>query len=236
MKINQKLSGMKWSALISVIVAALMAFAVLPAWAEEEISEPDVLVVEAQKAFQDFVADPNMGWFRDNLDKAKGILIIPQLIKAGFIFGGTGGSGALVGRDDKTGAWSYPAFYTMGSVTFGLQIGAAADQVMLMVMTQKGVDRLLTSSFKLGGDISVAAGPVGAGMGGKGVTADVIAFSRSKGIFGGLTIEGAVIATRDKWNSKYYGKTVSPRDILILRNVNNKQANNLRAAVKKAAK
>jgi len=236
MKTNQKLSGMKWSALISVVVAALMAFAVLPAWAEEEISKPDVLVVEAQKAFQDFVADPNMGWFRDNLNKAKGILIIPQLIKVGFIFGGTGGSGALVGRDDKTGAWSYPAFYTMGSVTFGLQIGAAADQVMLMVMTQKGVDRLLTSSFKLGGDISVAAGPVGAGMGAKGVTADVIAFSRSKGIFGGLTIEGAVIATRDKWNSEYYGKTVSPRDILILRNVNNKQANNLRAAVKKAAK
>ncbi|GAF90478.1 unnamed protein product, partial [marine sediment metagenome] len=101
MKTNQKLSGMKWSALISVVVAALMAFAVLPAWAEEEISKPDVLVVEAQKAFQDFVADPNMGWFRDNLNKAKGILIIPQLIKVGFIFGGTGGSGALVGRDDK---------------------------------------------------------------------------------------------------------------------------------------
>ena len=226
----------KLGALVSMLAGLVMAFAVVPAWAEKDITEPTVLVLEAQKALKDFVADPDMAWFRDNVNKAKAILIIPRMIKAGFIFGGTGGSGTLLGRDEKTGTWSYPAFYSMGSVSFGLQIGGAADQVMLLVMSQKGMDKLLTSSFKLGGDISIAAGPVGVGVGVKGVTADVLAFSRSKGVFGGLTIEGAVVAPRDKWNSAYYGKSVRPTDILILRNVSNKQANGLREELKKAAK
>ncbi|MEA2039373.1 MAG: lipid-binding SYLF domain-containing protein [Thermodesulfobacteriota bacterium] len=226
----------KLGALVSVLAGLVLAFAVVPAWAEKDITEPTVLVLEAQKALKDFVSDPDMTWFRDNVNKAKAILIIPRMIKAGFIFGGTGGSGTLLGRDEKTGTWSYPAFYSMGSVSFGLQIGGSVDQVMLLVMSKKGMDKLLTSSFKLGGDISVAAGPVGVGTGVKGVTADVLAFSRSKGVFGGLTIEGAVVAPRDKWNSAYYGKSVRPTDILILRNVSNKQANGLRKELKKTAK
>jgi len=226
----------KFGALISVLVSLVLAFAVVPAWAEKDITEPTVLVLEAQKALKDFVSDPDMTWFRDNINNAKAILIIPRMIKAGFIFGGTGGSGTLLGRDQKTGTWSYPAFYSMGSVSFGLQIGGAVDQVMLLVMSKNGMDKLLTSSFKLGGDISIAAGPVGVGTGVKGVTADVLAFSRAKGIFGGLTIEGAVVSPRNKWNSAYYGKPVRPTDILILRNVSNKQANGLRAELKKAVK
>ncbi len=236
MKTNEELSSIKRSVLISVLLTAFLAFSAIPAWAGDDISAPDVLVVSAQKTFQDFVSDPDMTWFRNNLKKAKAILIIPQLVKAGFIIGGSGGSGTLLGNDPKKGTWSYPAFYTMGSVTFGLQIGGAVNEVVLLVMTQKGMDKLLTSSFKLGADVDVALGPVGAGTGAKGITADIYMFSRSKGIFGGLTIEGAVIATRDKWNSTYYGKEVRPTDILILHNVSNKQANGLRAAVEKAAK
>lgn len=226
----------KLGALVSVLAGLVLSFAVVPAWAEKDITEPTALVLEAQKALKDFVSDPDMTWFRDNVNKAKAILIIPRMIKAGFIFGGTGGSGTLLGRDEKTGTWSYPAFYSMGSVSFGLQIGGSADQVMLLVMSKKGMDKLLTSSFKLGGDISIAAGPVGVGTGVKGVTADILAFSRTKGVFGGLTIEGAVIAPRDKWNSAYYGKSVRTTDILILRNVSNKQANELRKELKKASK
>jgi len=85
------------------------------------------------------------------------------LLKAGFVIGGSGGSGVLVVKDDKTKQWGQPAFYTLGSGTFGLQIGTEAAEVIMIVRAQKAVDALFTSSFKLGGDISIAVGPVGAG-------------------------------------------------------------------------
>jgi len=236
MKTKERLSNMKWSALISVLLTAFLVCSAIPAWAGDDIKDPKALVVAAQKTFQDFVADPDMTWFKNNYPKAKAVFIVPQLVKAGFVFGGSGGSGALLRNEKKYGTWSYPAFYSMGSVTFGLQIGGAVSEVILLVMTQKGMDKMLSSSFKLGADMDAAVGPVGAGTGIKGVTADIYIFSRSKGVFGGLTIEGAVIATRDKWNSAYYGREVSPADILVLHNVSNIQADSLRAALKKAAK
>ncbi len=189
------------------------------------------LVNKATKTFYDFMADPDMGWVRSNLKKAKAILIIPACYKGGFIFGAEGGTGVLLARDDKTGKWSYPAFYTMGSISFGLQIGGKVSEIILLVMTDRGKDALLSPSFKLGADISVAAGPVGAGAEAK--TFDVLAFARSKGAFGGVSISGAVITARDSMNQIYYGKKVRPVDILYLHAVSNKQADRLVAAVTK---
>ena len=200
---------------------------------EKDRRKAEEIVTKAEKTFKDFTSDPDMSWFRDNLKKAKGILIVPTLGKGGLIFGGYGGSGALLGHDEKKWDWTYPAFYTMGAVTFGLQIGGAADQVILVVMSKRGMDALLSTKFKLGADVSVAAGPVGKGVAGQ--TADVLAFARSKGVFGGLTVEGAVIKIRDGWNEAYYGKSVRPTDILISRSVSNPQADRLRSAVRKTA-
>lgn len=118
-------------------------------------------------------------------------------------------------------------------MTFGFQIGGAVDELVLMAITPRGLDAMLTSSFKLGGDASVALGPIGAGL--KGATADILAFSRSKGLFGGLTIEGAVVATRDQWNRAYYGKDLRPSEILVLDKARNPQADKLREVLKKAA-
>ena len=95
-----------------------------------------------------------------------------------------------------------------------------------MVMTKKGMDSMLSNKFQLGGDVSVAAGPVGAGA--AAATADILQFARTKGVFGGLTLEGAVIAIRDSLNNAYSGKAVRPVDILISRNVSNAHANPLR--------
>jgi len=162
------------------------------------------------------------------------VFIVPQLLKAGFIFGGSGGSGVMLSRDKSSGKWSNPAFYTMGSVTFGLQIGGQAAEVVLLILTQKGMDAMLSTKFQLGGDVSVAAGPVGAGA--QAATTDIIQFSRTKGVFGGLTLEGAVIAIRDKWNHAYYGKETSPLDILVKRTVRNKNAAALVQTVTKTAK
>jgi lipid-binding SYLF domain-containing protein len=215
---------------VSLLVAlfAVAAQGVLAAAAEDARK----LVAKAEKTIEDFRADPDMTWFRDHLPEAKAVLVVPVMIRAGFIFGGSGGHGALLWRDATTGLWSYPAFYFMGSVSFGLQIGVEAAEVVLMIMTTRGRDAFLSSEFKLGADISVAAGPVGAGV--KAATADVIAFSRDKGLFGGLTIEGAVIEPRDEWNKAYYGKAIDPTDILVRQKVANPGADPLREAIARA--
>jgi hypothetical protein len=123
--------------------------------AAEEAEEKD-LVEKSRMTLDSFLADPNMGWFRDHITDAKGIFIEPQLLKAAFFFGGEGGSGVFLVKDDKTGEWSEPAFYTMGAGSFGFQFGAQASEIVLLVMSQRGVESLLRSTFKLGGDISVA--------------------------------------------------------------------------------
>ncbi len=187
------------------------------------------LVLKSTAVFKSFMADSNMTWFHNNAHRARAIFIVPQMIRGGFIVGGSGGSGVVLHRDMKTGTWSYPAFYTMGSVSIGLQIGADASEIVMMIMTEKGLNAMLSTEFKLGADVAVAAGPVGKSA--KAQTADVLAFGRSKGAFGGVSIEGAVIAPRDKWNSAYYGKPVGPVEILIKRQVNNPQADPLRKAM-----
>ena len=191
--------------------------------------EAEHLVDEAKYSAQNLAGAPELGWVRDNIGRTKGILIVPSLVKGGFIVGGSGGDGVLVGRDLKSGIWSYPAFYTLGSVTFGLQIGGQVSEVILLIMTDRGLDALMTTDVKLGGDISVAAGPVGVGA--KAATADVLSFSRSKGLYGGITVEGAVVATRRALNEAYYGQRASSMDIIVRRNASSAHAEGLRKAV-----
>lgn len=141
-------------------------------------------------------------------------------------------------KDEKTGEWSEPAFYTMGAGSFGFQFGAQASEVVLLVMSQRGVESMLSSTFKLGGDVSVAVGPVGGGIEGStamNLSADLLSFARAKGLFGGISLEGAVIATRDDWNRDYYDKDVRPIDILVKQVVTNPQSTILRAALARAA-
>ena len=207
------------------IIAFCLTTSVL---AEESLSKAEGIVDAAEKSVEAFTIDPEMKWFRDNMTNAKGVFVVPQLIKGGFIFGGSGGSGVLLTKGDGN-IWSDPAFYTMGSGTLGFQIGVEVSEIILMVMTDRGIDALLTSSFKLGGDASIAAGPIGAGA--KAQTADIFAFSRTKGIYGGINIEGAVIKTRSKWNNAYYNEVTSPRKILIEGAVTNPHADDLRTAV-----
>ncbi len=196
-----------------------------PALAKNNYTKAQELVDRSVIVLKRFLADPQMEWFRQHIKEAKGVMIIPQLIKGGFFIGGSGGSGVLLVRDSKYG-WSYPAFYLIGSLSFGLQIGGEVSEIVLLVTTQKGIDALLSTAVKLGGDVSVAAGPVG--MGAKAQIADILAFGRSKGAFAGVSIEGAVIKPKDSWNKAYYGRPVRPVEILILHKVSNPQADRLR--------
>jgi len=220
-----------------LLVAALLSFSAIPAKADDPPSaEAQELVNKARLSFESLLRDPNMTWFRDHLKDAKGILIVPQLLKAAFFVGGSGGSGVLLARDEKTGEWSEPAFYTVGSGSFGLQFGAEASEVVLLIMTQRGVEALLTSTLKLGGDVSVAIGPVGGGVQGAtaNLSADILSFARSKRLIAGISLEGAVVAARDDWNNDYFGKAVRTLDILMNHSVRNSHSAELRATIAKA--
>lgn len=222
-------------AIVSVLIAGFTFLSTSAATAADA-SEAQELVNKAATTFSTFMADPNMGYLHEHMKSCKGILIVPSLVRAGFIFGGSGGHGVLLVRDDKTGTWSQPAFYTMGSVSWGLEIGAQDSEVILMVRTRKGLESLYTSSFKLGADASVATGPVGAGASERGVTADMLSFSRSQGVYAGLSLEGSVVGTMDKWNHAYYGKEVTPVEIIVSHEVSNPQSEKLRSELAKAGK
>ncbi len=174
-------------------------------------------------------------WPRENLSHVEGLLIVPSLVKGAFFIGGSGGRGVLITKDEKTGRWSQPGFYSLGSVSLGLQFGGEAAEVLMMVRTQRGLENLYTSSFKLGGDASVAAGPVGAGAKAS-VTADVVSFARSKGAFMGMSFDGSVVKTSDDWNKAYYGKAVRPTDTFIKQAVKNSGTDELRRVVTRAVK
>ena len=221
--------------ILSVLVASLV---VLPTASVQsgDFSEQQELVERAKFTIERFAVDPQMEWFRNHSKEAKALFILPQLLRGAFIFGGAGGSGVLVARDERTGKWTQPAFYTMGSASFGLQIGGDAQELVLVVMSTRGLESFYTSSFKLGGDISIAAGPVGGGAGARGITQDIASFSRSKGAYGGISLEGAWVSISSDANEAYYGEPARPVDILVTRNVSNPKSLELRAAVEKAVK
>jgi lipid-binding SYLF domain-containing protein len=222
---------MKRSIPVKILTLFVLAFAISACGSSDSEEEQQMLIDKANASAKRFAADPDMTWFRENLKEAEGVLIIPTSLKGGFIIGGSGGSGVMLARIPVFG-WSYPAFYTMGSVTLGLQIGGEVSEIVLVIMSKAGRDAMLNNEFKLGGDISVAAGPVGAGA--KVQTADVFAFSRTKGgLYGGLNLEGAVIATRESWNRAYYGEDVRAIDILAIGKVTNRAADTLRDTVAK---
>jgi SH3 domain-containing YSC84-like protein 1 len=235
MKNNQRHFVMKTGVMAVVFLVGLLLVSNGPASAKDMRSAQGI-VDNARVTLSDFLRDPNYSWIHNNLDHAKGVLIFPQVLKGGFVWGGSGGTGIFMTRDEKTGAWSEPAFYTIGSVTFGLQIGGEALQVVMLAMSQKAVDSVLSTSFKLGGDVSIALGPVGAGATAQAdvpsVTGDFVSFMKAKGLYGGLNLDGSVIAVRDSLNRAYYGKSVRPAEIVVTRNVRNIKSAEIRESLR----
>jgi lipid-binding SYLF domain-containing protein len=214
------------------LVTAVAAAAVAPVASAQ--ADQQKLIDAADASFSNFVRDPDMTWIQQNVGRAKGVLIAPEILKAGFIFGGSGGRAVLVAKDPKSGKWVGPAFYALATASVGFQAGIEVSEAVTLVMTDKGMNALLAPSFKIGGDASVAAGPVGAGAKSN-VVADLITFSRSKGVYGGLNLDGTVVNTSDDWNQAYYGKKVSSPDILVRMSVHAKGADKLRADIARAA-
>ena len=178
-------------------------------------------VVRAAVVLKEISEAPDKGIPQDLLDKCACVAVIPGLKKGGFIVGGAYGKGLMSCRTDLgDGPWSAPSMLLLEGGSFGLQIGVQSVDLILVIMNVSGLESLLNSKFTLGGDASVAAGPVGrtaAAETDAWMSAKILAYSRAKGLFGGLVLKGGVIRPDHDANQVLYGKQVEPRNVLLYR-------------------
>src|SRR6202451_3046816 len=154
---------------------------------------------------------------RTMLQRPKGVMICPRVFKAGFFVGGEGGSCVLLARSGN-GTWSYPTFYDIGSGSFGFQFGVQDSQLMLMVLTDNGLNAVMDSQVRLGANASVAVASVGGGVQGAttaAVGADILAFAEARGLFGGVSLDGGVMSARIDENQAYYGQPLAARQVVL---------------------
>ena len=224
---------------IGLAFTVILSIGVVPVRAlSADILDQQEVVDKARFTLATFAGHPSMTVLQSQLNKARAVFVAPHLIKGSFIFGGSFGTGVLMVRNEETQSWSDPAFYTMASGSFGFQFGAEASEVVLLVMTAKGVKSLLKTSVTVGAGARVAIGPVGGGIAGSttpSLSVDMIAYSRSRGAFGGFSFEGAVLTSRKKWNTSYYGMPVEADALLLDQSVRNDYSMGLLALVTKAS-
>ena len=221
----------------ALLGATLLTLLALPAVAAaaDPAHEAQAVVSAARRTLGRFQADPEMSWFRDHVGGAVAVLIVPKRVRAGLIFGGSGGVGVLLAREASSGEWGQPVFYNLGGASFGLQVGGERSEVVLLIQSQAGLDSFLSPKFQLGAEAAVAAGPVGAGAG-ENATAEILTFVRSKGLYAGATLDGTVIQPAAERNAAYYGSEASAADILVRKTVRNAQADGLREDLARTAR
>jgi SH3 domain-containing YSC84-like protein 1 len=204
-----------------------------PAFSADATTQQQI-VDKAQLTLEAFASDGQLkDVFKQLSKEARALFIIPQFMRGAFIFGGAGGSGVLIARDERTGKWGDPVFYNIGSASFGAQIGADVSEMVLVVRTRKGLEEFYTNDFKLGANAGMATGPVGGGMAAQGITADIISYARQKGAFAGMAVDGAFVSVSNDSNQAYYGKPVRPTDIIVKKDIGNPKSLQLRAAADK---
>ena len=199
---------------MSLLLMSLMGLAG-SAWAGSAREDTTARLQSSVEVLHAIMAAPDKGIPEEVLSNAKCIVVVPDLIKGGFIFGGKHGRGVASCR--TAAGWSAPAFVSVGGGSWGLQIGVEGVDLVMLVMNEQGLQHLLSSKFQLTGEGSVAAGPVGrhasAGTDWK-MNTEMLTYSRSKGVFAGLTLEGAVVEADDDSTRAIYGRNKSFRAIL----------------------
>jgi len=223
----------KW--LFAALLAWVMAW---PAQAAEvSAAKAAAKVDEAKAVITEIMAAPDKGIPHDLLKGAKGIAIFPGVVKAGFVIGGKYGRGVLLRHTGKS--WSAPAFFSVGAGSIGWQIGASSTDLVLLIRSKRGLDSFMKNEFSLGADASIAAGPVGRDASAAtdvALKAEILSYSRSRGLFAGLSLEGAKINILEDYNKVYYGKVVSPHDIVYGKVRSPKSARSLAATLSKYSK
>lgn len=173
---------------------------------------------KANNVVNEIMGTPDKGIPAELFEKAVCVGIVPSQIKFALGFGGTYGRGMLVCRRGGNGSWGAPSMFTLGAASIGFQIGGKATDVIFLVMNPEGARKFVQDSVKLGGEASVAAGPVGRSA--EGATdaqlhAEILSYSRSRGLFAGLSLDGAVVKQDAEDNQKLYGRKISAKEILI---------------------
>jgi lipid-binding SYLF domain-containing protein len=198
-----------------VLLLSLITILGSMAWATAK-EDSEERLQNAANVLKEIMDAPDKGIPEEVLDDAKCIVVVPHLIKAGFIVGGKHGRGVATCR--TANGWSAPAFVSVGGGSWGLQIGAEGIDLVMLVMNDKGLQHLLSSKFQISGEGSAAAGPVGrhasAGTDWK-MNAELLTYSRSKGAFAGLTLEGAVVEQDADSTEAIYGKDLPFRKVLM---------------------
>jgi SH3 domain-containing YSC84-like protein 1 len=198
----------------------LMAFVVLLSltsvgWAGTDREDTVDRMDHAGRVLQEIMAAPDKGIPEEVLEHAKCIAVVPHMIKGGFIFGAQNGRGVATCRTAK--GWSAPSFFAITGGSWGLQIGVEGVDLVMIIQNQRGMQRLISSNFQLGGDASAAAGPVGrhasAGTDWK-LNTEVLTYSRARGAFAGLTLTGAAIRHDDDSTKAIYGRNISTSRLL----------------------
>ena len=195
-------------------------FLVTGAWADG--SKQRKILRTSQLILEEIQKSPDQQIPMNLISKAKAIIVFPTMLKAGFFVGARYGKGIASVRAEETGDWGPPAFlYTTGG-SFGFQFGAQAVDLILLVMSQRGLEGLLNEQFTLGGDIAISAGPVGRHAEASAdifMQGEIYSYSRSKGLFGGISLKGTIITTDSDANLAYYGEPYSSEDILLTKQV-----------------
>ena len=198
-----------------LLLAALMMSSLLPAWAQEKENER---IGESAVVIREILGMPD-GIPKDLLNKADCLVIYHSVKKAAFVVGGSYGRGVIICRKgmDFSGPWSAPAMFALEGGSFGFQIGAQATDFVLLIMNESGANSVMSSKVKLGADASVAAGPVGRAASAETdvvLKAEILSYSRSKGLFAGVSLEGSTMRSDDGANKALYGKELSAREIV----------------------
>jgi lipid-binding SYLF domain-containing protein len=210
-----------------LLLAASLALApIAPALADT----PQHLVDSSTLALEDLVGASSGPQMQNYLRKAKAVVICPNIFRGGLVFGGEGG-GCVMAARMADGSWSYPALYNLGSGSFGLQIGVQNSEVIMLIMTDQGLNALLNSQFKFGGDAGVSLATFGTGVNGSMTTAmnaDIISFSKSQGLYGGVSLSGSILSNDSGADQTYYGTQLDARQIVVEGQGQNPGANPLR--------
>jgi lipid-binding SYLF domain-containing protein len=193
----------------------------LPVLAQEK---EDHRLQESYDVLRDVLNTPDKGIPHDLLNKAKCVIVVPSMKKGAFIVGASYGRGVMVCRSGENfnGSWGAPAMFALEGGSFGFQAGGEATDYVILVMNEKGAKSVMSSKVKLGGEASVAAGPVGRTSSAETdavMNAEMLSWSRSKGIFGGISLEGSTIRSDDEANKKLYGKELNAKQIIVEREV-----------------
>jgi len=210
------------------LAATMLAAGFAPAAALAD--SPQHLVDSSTLALESLMDAPETTQAEQLLHHAKAVVICPNIFRAGFFVGGEGGGCVMVARA-ANGSWSDPAFYTVGSGSFGLQIGVQNAQVMMLIMTNGGLNALLSSQVKLGADAGLTVATIGAGANASMSTAynaDILTLSKSQGLYGGLSVSGSVFGQDNGAEAAYYGSSLDSRQIVVDMAGHNPGANPLR--------